>query len=620
MNEPLLLINMPFAAIQFPSMQLGLLQALASRAGISCRSVYANAAFAKAIGSPLYNTLSHHRGVLIGEWLFGYAAFGSEVDERDLFQRDFAEVFADIQKTTGMSPSQLRDIRMSVVPAFVAEFAEELAAGAPLVVGFTSTFEQNVASIAVARKLKERDPDVITLFGGANFDGPMGAAYMKGIPWIDACVAGEADDVFVPLVTALLAGDEPPPMPGVLLRSRLHEIDKVGSATYRGAMNELPAPQYDDYFAALERYGLDEGELKRPIFLPFETSRGCWWGEKHHCTFCGLNALGMGFRAKTPDKVLQEIADLTQRYQINRFTAVDNILGPKLMEGLVQELSGGEYDYELFYEIKANLTREKIRDLFNSGIRHVQPGIESLDSHVLKLMRKGITAIQNVNALRWMGYYGFEVLWNIIYGFPHETLEDYERQLQVIGRIAHLPPPKGVGRIWLERFSPVYNEREAFGFADIRPEPSYNYVYPSGVDLDKAAYFFAGHSPDTVPDDAMESTVTAVKNWRRKWLQGSAPFLTFVKTHGGVHISDGREDPDNPVNVSYRQPAAAIYAFCSDQPRPLHGIARHLQETQGLDIEEESLTAILDRFLARGFMMKEDNVYLSLGLPAYRRS
>ena len=91
---------------------------------------------------------------------------------------------------------------------------------------------------------------------------------------------------------------------------------------------------------------------------------------------------------------MKEFALLTERYGINRFTAVDNILSPKLMEGLSNTLAQGEYDYEFFYEIKSNLSRDKVKQLFNSGIRHVQPEIESLNTPVLKLMRKGVTALQ----------------------------------------------------------------------------------------------------------------------------------------------------------------------------------------------------------------------------------
>ena len=60
--------------------------------------------------------------------------------------------------------------------------------------------------------------------------------------------------------------------------------------------------------------------------------------------------------------------------------------------------------------------------------------------------------------------------------------------------------------------------------------------------------------------------------------------------------------------------------YCSEQPRASHSIARHLRESHGVALEEAELQSILDRFVARGFMLSEDNLFLSLGLPAYRRA
>ena len=60
--------------------------------------------------------------------------------------------------------------------------------------------------------------------------------------------------------------------------------------------------------------------------IPFESARGCWWGQKHHCVFCGLNGSTMRFRAKSPDRVFAELVHQARRYRSFRFEAVDNIL------------------------------------------------------------------------------------------------------------------------------------------------------------------------------------------------------------------------------------------------------------------------------------------------------
>jgi hypothetical protein len=54
----------------------------------------------------------------------------------------------------------------------------------------------------------------------------------------------------------------------------------------------------------------------------------------------------------------------------------------------------------LSYEEKSNLTRRKVKALVEAGVREVQLGIEALSTGLLRLMSKGVTAAQNVAALR----------------------------------------------------------------------------------------------------------------------------------------------------------------------------------------------------------------------------
>ena len=121
----------------------------------------------------------------------------------------------------------------------------------------------------------------------------------------------------------------------------------------------------------------------------------------------------------------------------------------------------------------------------------IQPGIESLSSHVLQLMRKGVTAIQNVQLLKLCREYGIEVVWNLLYGFPGETPQDYEETARVIEAIYHLPLPDVVAKICLDRFSPNFDQAEEFGFTDVRPYPLYHQIYFLPAEsVTNLAYFF----------------------------------------------------------------------------------------------------------------------------------
>src|SRR2546428_10968735 len=87
------------------------------------------------------------------------------------------------------------------------------------IVGFTSTFDQNVASLTLAKLIKDLYPSVKIVFGGANFDGEMGLEHFRAFPWIDHVVVGEGEEVFPALVKQLLEGKQDGFGPGVASRA-----------------------------------------------------------------------------------------------------------------------------------------------------------------------------------------------------------------------------------------------------------------------------------------------------------------------------------------------------------------------------------------------------------------
>ena len=66
----------------------------------------------------------------------------------------------------------------------------------PRVVGFTTTFHQTCAALAVARRLKALPDPPLVVFGGANCEGEMGVQMLASFEWIDAVCCGEADHSF----------------------------------------------------------------------------------------------------------------------------------------------------------------------------------------------------------------------------------------------------------------------------------------------------------------------------------------------------------------------------------------------------------------------------------------
>jgi ribosomal peptide maturation radical SAM protein 1 len=504
----------------------------------------------------------------------------------------------------------LRRLRSEAVPAYLDRLVESFPWDGVRVAGFSCTFQQNAASFALARRLKERYPGLITVFGGANFDGGMGIEYLRHLPYVDIVVVGEGDTALPRLLDVLATGGDPGTVPGVAHR-RAGTLVVTPPEPPTTELDDLPIPDYTEYFDRSERLGLLTPAAHRDVEIPFESARGCWWGEKHHCVFCGLNGATMRFRSKSADRVFEELSHQARRYHSFRFEAVDNILDVRYLRDLLPRLAAESTGFDIFYEVKANLTRDQLRLLADAGVRTLQPGIESLSSHVLRLMRKGVRAAQNVNLLRWARHYGIQVEWNVLWGFPGERKEDYAEQAEAIPHLVHLQPPGSADRIWLERFSPLFTDTQAIPARHREPERSYGYVYPRDLDLAEIAYFFEYEPADALPDTAYADVREAVRVWRHAWDAARPPVLKYWSAPGFVQIYDGRW-PGREGTYTFEGSLADIYLAATERPTTAAAIGRRLDPV----VPAGTVREALDEFGRRGLMFLDGDLAVALALPA----
>ncbi len=198
------LVNMPFSYSKYPSIQLGTLSALLKSKGIPVDCHHLNVRFAHKIGVPLYEMICEKRA-LFGEWLFSYLLFRDN-PKRAEYPRLFKPVFEQVAKESGHPASFFEDMATRTAPQFLTWALTAIDWGQYKIVGFTSTFDQNVASLTMAKLIKDLYPNVTIVFGGANYDGEMGLEYFRAFPFIDHVVVGEGEEVFPELVRYLLAG------------------------------------------------------------------------------------------------------------------------------------------------------------------------------------------------------------------------------------------------------------------------------------------------------------------------------------------------------------------------------------------------------------------------------
>jgi ribosomal peptide maturation radical SAM protein 1 len=611
-NAPVILITMPWDSLVLPSIQIGTLRAVLAREGLATEARSFNLSMAEHMARAGFSVTDYERvndefwrrG--LGDWLFGVPPFRETTSERDAAYREFlcagSADRAYLERMLGVR---------KLVPSYLEACARDVLRAEPKVVGFSSSFSQNVSSLALSRLLKEYAPHLKVVFGGANCDGPMGMALFQSFPWVDAVVQGEGERVLPLLVRDWLSGDAVREQPGLCFRDQQGEHVSQQPAV-RVPMDEVPPPDYDEYFERLEASPLRE-EIQPRVRLLFESARGCWWGEKSHCTFCGLNGSSMKFRSKSPEHAFEQMLRLARKHQQLHLQAVDNIIEMGYFQSFLPWLRESGFDITVFFETKSNLKKSQVQLLSEAGVRNIQPGIESLSTPILQLMKKGVTALQNVRLLKWCQQFGVHPYWNLIYGFPREPLAEYDRMAELVPSLLHLASPT-LTRLDLQRFSPYHVRAEELGIRLEGPATFYAHIYPlEEKQLSNLAYSFEFSYLDGAPDPArFERIRESVGRWQEKAQE--TPVLEYRCGPGFMKIMDLRETKFLHV-LNERE--ARIYLAC-DAGATVHQVARAMRDAGDEDLREEEIRDFLEELLANRLLFREGDLYLSLALPLRR--
>ena len=618
----IVLVNMPFASLFNPNLAFSQFKTQLTRAGMPCRLLNLNFDFSALIGLKSYEAFARRRGVdtQVGEWFFAKHAWEGDVDMP-------AEEFISL---CGVNPAYLsgkkkpldwlRKVRDEIVPKFIDMGLEKIFQnGAPSVVAFSCLFYQTISSLALARAIRKRDPAVRIVFGGACFHAGMGRELFFKTPWIDAVSLGEADDVVVELFQKLSKGQEPSNLQGILYRRADGTVEE--GPAHRPVTSEIlesvPDPDFDDYYQDLETSGLlKDANARDRIFLPFESSRGCWWGEKKHCAFCGLNADSMTYRKKSATRTRRLLESFIQRYPFRRFFATDNNMPRQFYKDLLPDLGASPLPGNpiIFYEVKPNVTRNEVKLTANAGVRYTQPGIESLSTPLLNHMRKGCTALQNIYYLKLCRTYFIFPMWNFLVSIPGEKTADYEAQATLIPKIVHYYPPySGIRLMQLHRFSPYFNEKETFT-TGIRPRAWYEGLFPKDlINIDEIAYYFDAEWKHVFGRDQEDYTMilNPILKWIETWKnEPDLPELSYhVLDMGGLELSDTRFGKKGVWKLSPDE--ARIYRAIDD-PATLEALHASLCGKEGSPLK---LKETLDEFVKHGLAVEEDGRYLGLALP-----
>ena len=512
-----LLVEAPFEPLQRARLAPALLKAEVQQRGMPCDVEHLGQSFAALLGRSEYLRLLSELppGSLALDWVFAEAVFGDSIPPPRAY-------VADVLAGDWRLPDELVELVLrarGLVAGFLRSALADIDWSRYTVLGFSASVGQTVASLAVAKVVKEAHPGAHVVFGGPAWHGLMGRRQLSEFHFVDAACEGDGDSTFPAYCLWLATGCRGPRPKGLLFPAPAGAGGRPPAPPSMAGLDALPTPDYTDFYRALGLWGGDT----RVVQLAAETSRGCWWAARRPCAFCGLNGSSRRYRTKSADRIFSELQELDRRWQPWLIDLVDNVVPPAFLNAALPRLAAQPLNARLFFEARPELTRAELRLAARAGA-HVQLGIESLSQHVLDLMRKGTEVAGNLRQLRWCRDEGVPVTWNLLHGVPGETADDYRELRRLLPALRRLPPPEGRGPVEVQRFSPYFDWPAAFGIVNVRPAFAYRYVYPfKETKLRDIAYLFDHQmAPSLRPEEHPRGEISAFLRQTDEWIASAA--------------------------------------------------------------------------------------------------
>lgn len=606
-------VSAPITYPPIPSMALSIFQAALDADGISSKVVYTMFLAMRLLGGGAINDLQTALNLFDnGELLFAHLT--------DVPTPCTAEDFLSISNSKIVAKHRDRILELlehakGAAERIVDATARKVVHMGAKIVAVSSIYSQTNASLAIMKRVKELDPSITTILGGYNVSGEAGMAILRNFPSVDYISFGEGDETIVEVCRNILENKDVPMPYGVVGRND-PAPDPIPYRMTRD-MDTVMTPEYRDFFSekelALNGFFGDiftgTGiNLNTVVFL--EGSRGCWWGQRKACAFCGLNGLTDVYREKSVEHFHEELQETMHRYPDARIQLSDNVLSNNMIRNLTPMLSADEEDYHILTEIKTNLSSAEMKLLAQAGFDCMQPGIESLNDHLLELMGKGSTAVQNIAILKYSVSLGIYPVWNMLYGTPGEERIDYEQTMELIPLLHHLQPPTFACGIQFNRFSRYGTSPDEYGL-ELKPAAVTRLSYRGNDDLIRnmgsALDLTGGPFYDIKKQNADLYTELhkAVMDWRSIFFSQPRPHLVMNENILGIAIIDSRPVAQSP-RLFLLGLKARIYRLAWE-PISLRKICEALP-----DDTEEDIRKCLDELVSQKLMIYISGRYLAL--------
>lgn len=612
-QETIALVSAPWPLFNRPSIQLGSLKAFLRKnlPSIPVLTQYLYLDVAESLGYELYRNISERNW--LAESVYGALLYPEQFDaiEKSWWHAASASSL--------FPPGRGLQWLCRKVEAATHRSLERLDWDTCRLAGFSICFGQLTSSLYLIRHLKRHASHTKVVVGGSSCAGQMGESLLKTFPEIDFVVQGEGELPLAHLAESLVQRDsnfDPSSIEGILTQESSGTLPN-GRMTQVSSLDDLPIPDYDDYFAVLRNMPPERHFFPK---IPMEISRGCWWrkkspaGKRSGCAFCNLNLQWDGYRSKTRARIVSEVNTLSTKHQSLAISFMDNLLPAKGLDELFTDMAASGKDFQLFAEIRATTPAPVLAAMGAAGIETVQVGVEALSTSLLKKLNKGTTAITNLQIMRDCETPGLPNLTgNLILHFPSSDEQDVTETLATLAFALPFRPLKSAA-FWLGYESPVFQNPKAYGIRKRGNHSSYKRLFPAAVlrNLTLMMQDYSGQK--RYQRRIWKSVEEQLRHWQGTYNElhrspGSGPILSYRDGREFMIIRErrpGRDDITHRLTGTSRR----IYLFCQAH-RSIRAILAQFSRLQ-----EDRLLPFLKMMVGKRLMFNEGDQYLSLAVPS----
>ena len=224
-------------------------------------------------------------------------------------------------------------------------------------------------------------------------------------------------------------------------------------------LNDMANVCLDDY--DFEKYFAPE------IILPFQSSRGCYWGK---CSFCD-QGFGQNYNVKNPQKLVDEFKEIKEKYNIDKFEFIDESVGPTYLKELSDtiERENVKVNYFMDARLESAFSYEILNKAHRYGLKMILWGLESGSDKIMKLINKGIDLDKRLEILKNSSECG---IWNfafIFFGFPAETKEDAYKTIELLVKNKNIIHSYGRSVFTMGKHTKLRENPEAYGITNVYP-------------------------------------------------------------------------------------------------------------------------------------------------------